>query len=501
MHVRDLGRRTLFSFALFFIGFFLLPNYSHAADLSITPAAGSVSAGKTISVQVMLDPSGDSVNAADGTMSFDSTVLSVDSISRDGSAFSLWTADPAYSNSAGTITFSGGTPTAFSSSKKVLTIVFKGKAAGSGAIAFTKGSVLAADGKGSDVYKNGTGGTITVSSAAAAPPPDTSADTVDTGDGSTPIAPIVNSSTYSKSESWYGTSTGVFTWVLPDDVTGVRTLLSQKDNDNPAVALKGGATSTVTVSGIPDGVSYFYVALKNSSGWGDVGKIKIQVDTAPPLDFSVAILAPGSDGGAAKLAFKTDDSLSGLDRYEIIVGTSTPITARAQDVSDGTYPVPPNPGGVQHVTIRAYDKAGNMKDTTADLDLPAVAKPKAASAAADTPAPAPAPMFGLMGVIFIVILALVLGGLIMWNRYTKKIMRREKEELLAAVLEVRDKNDRIFSAMREEFEQLINDFNPQPQLTPGERALLEEVKEVLDISEELVDSSIEDLKKMIRNQQ
>ena len=57
MHVRDLGRRTLFSFALFFIAFLLLPGYTHAANLSITPAAGSVAAGKTISVQVMLDPS------------------------------------------------------------------------------------------------------------------------------------------------------------------------------------------------------------------------------------------------------------------------------------------------------------------------------------------------------------------------------------------------------------------------------------------------------------
>jgi hypothetical protein len=54
--------------------------------------------------------------------------------------------------------------------------------------------------------------------------------------------------------------------------------------------------------------------------------------------------------------------------------------------------------------------------------------------------------------------------------------------------------------MREEFEQLIQDFDIKPQLTPEERDLLESIKEVLDISEELVDTGIEDLKKQLRNQ-
>lgn len=499
MHVRVLGRRTLFSFALFCIAIFSLPHQARAADLSVSPAAGSVSSGKTISVQVMLDPKGDSVNAADGTMSFDKNVLSVESISRDGSAFSLWTADPAYSNSAGTITFSGGTPTAFSASKKVLTIVFKGIAKGEGAISFTKGSILAADGKGSDVYKNGTGGTVTVTAAAAAPAVEESDSGETVSDGAAPIAPIINSPTHPKPDSWYGTSTAVFTWILSGDTTGVRTLLSDKDNDTPKVALKS-ATSSEVVTGIKDGVSYYYVQLKNDFGWGDAGKIKVQVDTVPPLDFSVALLQPGSDGGPVKLAFKTDDQLSGLDKYEVVIGTSTPLTARAQDVTDGTYPVPPQGGGPSRVTIRAYDKAGNMKETSAELVLPAVAKPKSPSSADET-APAPSSPIGIVGAILAVILAMCVGGLFVLNMYTKKTMKRQKDELLSLVLEVRDKNDKIFSAMREEFELLINKFDVKPQLTPEERALLEEIKEVLDISEELVDTSIEDLKKMIRNQQ
>jgi hypothetical protein len=36
-------------------------------------------------------------------------------------------------------------------------------------------------------------------------------------------------------------------------------------------------------------------------------------------------------------------------------------------------------------------------------------------------------------------------------------------------------------------------------LTPAERQLLEGIKEVLDVSEGLVDTDIEEIKKMVRN--
>ncbi len=511
MHVRCQWRTTFALFVLFFcVSFFALPSYSYAANLTLTPATGSVSAGAKISVKVMLDPGSDSVNASDGSLSFDSALLSVDSISKDGSVFSLWTADPVFSNSAGTISFSGGTPTAFSSVGKILTIVFKGKAVGVADVAFTKGSVLAADGKGTDVYKNGTGTKLTVTAASAptpkpdpapAPPPaaDTQGSDAVPGDGATPIAPIISSATYSKLDTWYGTSTAVFSWVLTSDITSVRTLLSDKDNQAPKVALKGGATTTQRVTGIKDGISYFYVQGKNDFGWGEVGKFKIQVDTVPPLVFEIGLQEPGTAGGPSKLTFKTDDPLSGMDHYELGVGTSTPTTINAKDITDGTYPVPPQGGGLQHVVVRAFDKAGNKIEVTKDLTLPAVLKPKAASVADETPVASTSSGFGIAGYL-LVLFALITGGLIAMNMYSKKTAKREKEKLLQAVLEVRDKNDRIFSAMREEFEQLVNNFDEKPQLTPQERDLLESIKEVLDISEELVDTSIEDLKKLVRNQ-
>jgi hypothetical protein len=490
--------------ALFGALFMFAPHFALAADLTLSPGTGSVAVGAKLSVKVTIVPGTDSVNAADATIAFDPALLSVDSISKDGSLFSLWTADPAFDNAAGTVTLSGGTPTAFTKTGTIITIIFKGKAAGAASVTFTKGSILAADGKGTDVYKNGNGGAYVVTAAgpppASAPPADTTTDASGGGgDGSPPVSPIISSPTHQKPDSWYGTSTAVFTWTMPADVTAVRTLISQKANDAPTVTVKGGATTTQKVVGIPDGVSYFYVQGKNASGWGDVGSFKVQIDTAPPSTFDIAVQEPGADGGVTKLAFKTDDALSGMDHYQIIVGTSTPVNVSVKDVPDGTYPVPPNPGGAQPVKIRAYDKAGNFIEVIKTLTVPKVDKPKPASATPDAAPVAASSGFGFEGIL-LVILALITGGIVAFNMYSRKTVIRENERWLAAVLEVRYKNDRIFSAMREEFEQMINNFDEKPQLTPAERNLLEGIKEVLDISEELVDTSIEDLKKMVRNQ-
>ncbi len=498
-------------FVLFFIVFlFAIPSRSFAADLNLSPSSSSIGVGDKVSLKVMLDPGSDNVNASDGTIGYDSKLLSVDSISKEGSVFSLWTADPTFDNAAGLLSYSGGTPTAFSTTGKILTIVFKAKAVGSTTVSFTKGSVLAADGKGTDVYKNGNGTSFMVAAAAPKPvpkpdPPPAPAPAADTqnadsvpGDGATPIAPIIASPLFSKPDSWASTTTVQFSWVLTSDVTAVRTLLSDKDNQTPKDTLKGGATTTQRVTSIKDGISYFYVQGKNDFGWGEVGKFKIQVDTVPPVTFEIKLQEPGTAGGPQKLAFKTDDLLSGMDRYELIIGTSSIISINAKDVTDGTFPVPPQGGGLQKVKVRAIDKAGNVTEVVKELTLPAVIKPKTATKAEEA-AVATSPGFGIEGYLLI-LFALIIGGLITGNMRTRKGVAKEKEKLLQAVVEVRDKNDRMFSAMREEFEQIINDFDPKPQLTAEERDLLENIKEVLDISEELVDTSIEDLKKMVRNQ-
>lgn len=487
MHMFAFGKRVVARF-LVALGFFAVPFFSYAAELQFSPTTGSVELDEEVSVAVKVVPGGDDVNAADGTVTFDASLLSVASISKDGSAFSLWTAEPSFSNSAGTVTFSGGTPSAFRNTGTVITIKFKGKKVGSAKLAFSKGSVLAADGKGTDVYTAGGEATIEVKEAA----PDTVTPEEpageEAGDASVvPIAPNISSKTHAKLEQWYATSTADFAWKNPIDVTGVRILFSDKEDAIPNINLKV-TDVTHTETNIGDGTWYFLVQIKNEFGWGAVGKKKILVDTTPPLDFDFTLK---TDGEIPRFVFGTEDKASGVDRYEIAAGSTTLATLRVSDLTEGGAPVPAQPGGVQKITMRAFDKAGNMTEVTKEVDLPKVEKAKKGEEV---------PSIWTWERILLILLAVSTTGLGTSLYYTRKNAQEEHSKILKDVIEVRDKNDKVFGAMREEFEQMIQDFDEKPQLTPQERDLLERVKEVLDISEELVDTGIENLKKTVKGQ-
>jgi hypothetical protein len=476
-----------------------IPMTTYAADLTLTPASATETVGQPFTVQISVDPSGQTVNAADGSVTFDPSILSVSSISKDSSAFSLWTADPTFSNSSGTITFSGGTPSGFAAVSSILSVTFTASKVGSTTVTFSKGSILAADGKGTNIYKNGDSASFTINAASTAPAPAAAAATDPnlqnlSGDP-TPIAPQIASVDDPKSDSWYASSTADFYWVDTPDITGARIMMASSSAATPNQVLKGAATSTIETN-VPDGVWYFVAQLKNGSGWGPSGSFKVQIDTTPPESFSIGIVAAPAAGGVSKFSFKTTDAMSGIDHYELIVGSTTDQTLSVSDVGeDGTYPIPPQDGGPTPVTINAYDKAGNVRSVTQQLTLPKVDKPVVASTDATAAAGSP---WSLESVIIIAILMGIIGMQQAWIRYTRKGVIAERARVLTRVAEVRDTNDRVFSAMREEFEVTVNDFDEKPQLTPQERALLEHIKEVLDVSEEVIDSGIEDVKKMVR---
>lgn len=491
---QSLSRRSAFVALLLFSVLFALPYFARAAEFSFSPASGSYAVGKEFSVKIHVDPGSDSVNAADGTVVYDANILSISSISKDGSAFSLWTAEPSFSNSGGTATFSGGTPAAFNNAGTVLTLVFKAKKAGSAKVSFSNGSILAADGKGTNVYSGGSEAMFTITETAPVAPAPAEDFSADAG-GATPLAPVIESPTHPKEDAWYATSTAVFTWKLPSDITGVRMTQSSKSDVTPSETLKAAATTT-TIFGIKDGDSYFFLQFQNSAGWSDVAKRKVRIDTVPPKEFDIALVAADAGGGAPKLTFKAEDELSGVDHYDIIFGETLVGSVRAKDLAADGYPIPPQDGGQQSVHVKAYDVAGNVREITRELTLPRVEKPAKAGDPGTVPVQSPWTAERLLTILF----AFIIGALTAWIVFIRKSAETNRMVLVRRIAEVGDKNDRVFSAMREEFEQMVNDLDDKPQLTPSEREFLERIKEVLDISEELVDSGVGELKKLARGQ-
>jgi len=151
----------------------LLPGFaSAAAELSFSPSSGSYGVGKTFTVQIVAD-SPDPFNSANATINFSKDTISVQSVSKTASAFSLWAVEPSSSNVTGTVGFEGGNTTPLTSKKQLLAITFKAIKEGEATISYGAASVLAADGKGTNIVgeKKSATFTITASQKEETPPP------------------------------------------------------------------------------------------------------------------------------------------------------------------------------------------------------------------------------------------------------------------------------------------------------------------------------------------
>jgi len=119
-----------------------LPANAQAASLYFSPSSGSYSVGRTLTVSVYVSSSDQAINAASGIISFPQDKLQVVSLSKVGSIMSLWVQEPSFSNTSGTINLNGG---------KIINIIFKAKTSGVAPLSFFSASVLANDGKGTNI--------------------------------------------------------------------------------------------------------------------------------------------------------------------------------------------------------------------------------------------------------------------------------------------------------------------------------------------------------------
>lgn len=181
--------------------YFFSAAFAEAASLGLTPGTGVYAANGTFSVKVIVNTGGQSVNAADGTISFNPKELSVVSVNRSSSIFNLWVAEPSYSNSAGTISFSGGSPSGYSGSVgTIMTVTFRAAGAGTARVNFKNGSVLANDGRGTNILSSMNGGTYTIQPQTATPEPEI---IEYVAPANTPTTPNISSLTHPDSEKWY----------------------------------------------------------------------------------------------------------------------------------------------------------------------------------------------------------------------------------------------------------------------------------------------------------
>jgi hypothetical protein len=376
------------------IGFFPAPNANAAgATLYLSPSTGTYSIGDSFNVNVILNSGGGSgVNASDGNLKFDNTLLSVGNVTKDNSVFSLWTADPTFSNAAGTITYSGGAPKAYSgSSGTIISISFKVLKAGTGSVSFVSATALAADGQGTNILSGNSGAQFTFIVKAAPPKSATTtpattpaasnpaaSQTTKTGAGAAsgvmPPRPEINSATHLNPDTWYANNNPEFDWKLLPDVSTVSFSLNQSSSSDPGNT-SSGIIETKTFANVADGRDYFHLKFQNKSGWGPVATRQVLIDTTPPTSFTVNINNGGDPTNPVPgLSFKTTDVTSGIADYKFNLDgeiTDVPVAVYLKNA----YALPILKPGAHQLVITVTDQAGNMASSSAQFSIESLKAP------------------------------------------------------------------------------------------------------------------------------
>ena len=380
MKKHNLKFKISFKLLAIFLAFsFCLPGLTNktnaaSASLYLSPSNGAYAIGSNFSVRVKVNSGGGAINAAEGSLTFNPGEISVISISKGGSIFNLWTAEPAFSNPAGSITFSGGTTSGFTGTAgTIFTITFKAKAVATSKINFSSGSVLAADGKGTNILSSMSGGTYTfkpkvISPPAGKIPPGTKSPS------SSSSASIISSPTHPDSEKWYSNNNPEFSWDLPADINGVSIYFSESSESNPG-PVSDGLFNKKLYQNIENGIWYFHIKLKNRFGWGSIIHRKILIDAEIPKPFKIK----SDNGGDATnpnpiLIFQSEDTLSGIEFYKVVIdGEQTAKISLAEN--DNPYKMPFQLPGKHIVIVKAFDKANNFIESSTDLTIEPIEPP------------------------------------------------------------------------------------------------------------------------------
>jgi hypothetical protein len=488
--------------------FFASVHAALAAELVISPSTGSYSKGQSFTTTVQVNPQSKSVNAVEAKLSFDNTKLSVVSISKTGSVFSLWTTEPTFSNAAGTIDFGGGSPTPFTAKSSLISITFRTLDAGDGKVSVSAASVLAADGLGTDVYTGGVGATYTVTAAETLPPPpaedpetpedpkpETPTESSDAAItfGDPPRAPEAGSTMFLDPELWYSSKVGVFTWDVPFDVDSMRLNFSTSSEDEPETEYDPPIEDlTTNAEMLIDGVQYLTMQFKNQVGWGGILHRKLKIDTIPPKQFSIAVRAANAATKFPLLTFEAVDETSGVEKYEMTIADGEVIEITPDEAKLG-YLLTNLEDGTYSIRVTAFDFAGNKTESTVPVLITA-GWTKPIELVDQTSF---WDLFKGKNLV-IILLLLALMAELSYIVYQRRQFELKEQKLRKETREIQDQMEKIFSALRDEIYDQINMITKRERLSKKEKEAVEGLNQALEVSETLIEKEISDVSKILK---
>ena len=357
-----MATKFLVFISLIFV-FFSVSSVAQAASLYFSPSSNTYFLGRTFNVTVYVSSADAAMNAAQGTVSFPTDKIEVISLSKSGSAMNLWVQEPSFSNRDGIVNFAGvvTNPGFQGGAGKIITITFRANALGKATLSFLSGSILANDGNGTNILSLLGTATINITESPE-------------GTGAVPAVgipqPVLDSTPPINSVTWFNIDSIQFNWKIPQGVDGVEYAISDRLNYQFSKISQGAVSQApYDLRQLKDGTWYFSVHFKKGGDWGPAVSRALLLDRTSPEPFS--IIRESSDLTVKQPVFKwgANDETSGIAYYEIKIGEGDWFDASGIE-KDSAYVLPPqSPARSRTLLVRAYDNAGNFKDSSIKFDV------------------------------------------------------------------------------------------------------------------------------------
>lgn len=478
---------------VFLFVFFVYAQAANAASLYFSPSSASYSAGEQFSVGIYASSTEQAMNAVSGAISFPAAQLEIKSISKIGSIISLWVQGPSFF--AGSANFEGIVlnPGYIGSAGKILTLNFRAKTAGLASLIFSSGSVLANDGKGTNILTSL--GNAQFSLGGAAPTiPEAAIPSVVPG---APSAPAIFSPTHPDESKWYNDSRPKFVWDLPEGATAVRLLYDKNSNSRPAVLYEPPILEK-ELDEAKDGVYYFHAQFRNKNGWGGISHFKFQIDTVSPEPFEIKFIdGKETDNPRPTIAFEAKDNLSGIDYYKIKIGEGDYFDIKPEISTSVLFTLPRQSSGERIITVQAFDKAGNYASATDEFNIKPIQPVEIVKES----------KIGKIQDIWswtisLFIMTIILAGLIIlfllvvwWGKYRLSLL---KKKVSKESKEAEEALHRAIIMLKEDIEKQVKMLEMTKRLrslTDEEEKIIKHLKKDLDDAEKFVRKEIEDIER------
>ncbi|MFM2357926.1 MAG: hypothetical protein RJA61_663 [Candidatus Parcubacteria bacterium] len=326
-------------------------------SVSVSPRSGSFVEGSTFEVPLILNTKKLAANGVEVEVGFDKNIISVIKPSGGQSIVGVWVEPPSYDNTRGIVRYVGVIPNGIITDSGLIgTITFKALKPGKVTVTVRSNSnILLNDGFGTEAQ-------------------------VETGRAEYTIIPKapegvkIFSETHPFSSEWYNNNSPVLLWEKDSGVTGFSYVLDDKPNTVPPNEITSAET-TIAYESLVDGLWYFHVKAYKNGVWGSTGHFLLRIDTTPPAEFTPEInyiVAALAIVERALVSFFTTDNLSGVVKYEVgVIDKSQPTTQSPVFVeSQSPFQVPVTSKEGSRVIVRATDAAGNVRDSSVDVDMP-----------------------------------------------------------------------------------------------------------------------------------